>query len=72
MKGYSISIYSSEHDGGFIADIPDLKLCSASGATPEKALQQVLRAKETWLEITRAKGRPIPPARYRPLIFQVS
>jgi len=30
MKDYHINIYSDE-DGGYIADIPDLKFCSAFG-----------------------------------------
>lgn len=72
MKGYHINIFFSEEDGGFIADIPDLEHCSAFGATPEEALQQVLQAKEAWLEAARVEGKPIPPARYRPLIYQVS
>ncbi|HID05850.1 MAG TPA: type III-A CRISPR-associated RAMP protein Csm3 [Armatimonadetes bacterium] len=35
MKDYHINIFYSEEDGGYIADIPDLKACSAFGETPE-------------------------------------
>ena len=71
MKDYHINIFYSEEDGGFIADIPDLDVCSAFGATPEEALREVERAKAAWLEAAREAGKPIPPPRYRPLIYQV-
>jgi predicted RNase H-like HicB family nuclease len=70
MKDYHINIFYSEEDGEYIADIPDLKYCSASGATPEEALREVLVAKELWLETARKHGKPIPAPRYRPAIYQ--
>lgn len=70
MKDYHINIFYSEADGGYIADIPDLEACSAYGETPEAALRQVEQAKVTWLEAARAEGKPIPPPRYRPAIYQ--
>jgi len=72
MKDYHINIFSSDEDGEYIADIPDLKYCSASGATPEEALDEVLQAKALWLEVAQEKGKPIPEPRYRPMIYQVS
>ncbi len=54
MKDYHINIFYSEEDEGYIADIPDLRFCSAFGETPEEALKEVLIAKATWLEA--AKG----------------
>jgi predicted RNase H-like HicB family nuclease len=50
MKDYHISIFYSDEDEGYIADIPDLKSCSAFGSTPEEALKEVLLAKTAWLE----------------------
>ena len=70
MKDYHINIFYSEADGGYIADIPDLEACSAFGPTPEEALKQVEVAKAAWLEAARAEGKPIPEARYRPVIYQ--
>ena len=49
MKDYHINIFYSEEDEGYIADIPDLKYCSAFGETPVEALQEVLVAKSAWL-----------------------
>jgi len=71
MKDYHINVFYSDEDGGYIADIPDLKHCSAFGDTPEQALQEVLIAKAAWLEAARACGKPIPEPLYRPLIYQL-
>lgn len=70
MQDYHINIFYSEEDGGYIADIPDLEACSAFGQTPARALEEVQKAKELWLEAARAEGRPIPAPRYRPVIYQ--
>lgn len=72
MKDYHINIFYSEEDEGYIADIPDLELCSAFGNTPEEALHEVEVAKDAWLETARVEGKPIPPARYRPAIYQAT
>ena len=72
MKDYHINIFYSEQDEGYIADIPDLKFCSAFGETPEEALKEVLIAKASWLEAARAEGKPVPLPRYRPVIYQVA
>jgi predicted RNase H-like HicB family nuclease len=66
MKDYHINIFYSVEDEAYIADIPDLKYCSASGATPEEALHEVLLAKSLWLEAAAENGLPIPEPRLRP------
>jgi predicted RNase H-like HicB family nuclease len=66
MKDYHINIFYSDDDGGYIADIPDLKVCSAFGSTPEEAMREVGHAKAAWLEAARAEGKPIPEPKYRP------
>jgi predicted RNase H-like HicB family nuclease len=71
VKDYHINIFYSEVDGGYIADIPDLEMCSAFGETPEEALEQALVAKRAWLEAASAAGKPIPAPRYRPVIYQL-
>ena len=72
MKDYHINIFWSDEDGGYIADIPDLQTCSAFGETPEQALAEVSKAKQAWLETARQHGRPVPPPRYRPVIYQTA
>jgi predicted RNase H-like HicB family nuclease len=71
MKDYHINIFYSEDDEGYIADIPDLQFCSAFGATPIEALQELEIAKQAWLDTARSKGKPIPQPAYRPIIYQL-
>lgn len=70
MVDYHINIFYSEADGGYIADIPDLNGCSAFGQTPALALEEVQRAKEAWINSAKEANIPVPPPRYRPLIYQ--
>jgi len=72
MKDYHINIFYSEDDERYIADIPDLRYCSAFGDTPEEALREVLIAKEAWLEAAHAESKPIPLPRYKPVIYQAA
>jgi predicted RNase H-like HicB family nuclease len=72
MRDYFISIFYSEEDGGYIADIPDLRFCSAFGETPEEALHEVQIAKSAWLESAKASGKPIPKPQYRPAIYRLA
>lgn len=51
----AVNIFYSEADGGYIADIPDLEMCSAFGKTPAEALAQVETAKAAWLEAAKEK-----------------
>jgi len=72
MRDYHINIFYSEEDEGYIADVPDLRFCSAFGETPEEALKEVLIAKANWLEAARSEGKPVPLPRYKPVIYQVA
>ena len=71
MKDYHINVFYSEEDGGYIADIPDLKYCSAFGNTPVEAVTEVVIAKEAWLEVAAKHGDPIPKPEYVPLIYRL-
>jgi predicted RNase H-like HicB family nuclease len=71
MKDYHINVFYSEEDDAYIADIPDLKYCSAHGDTPEEALREVLVAKAAMLDVMREEGLPIPEPKYRPVIYQI-
>ena len=72
MKDYHINIFYSDEDGGYIADIPDLRYCSAFGGTPDEALAEVLKAKRAWLKAARAAKKPIPRPTFRPAIYRVA
>ena len=69
MSDYHINVFYSDEDHGYIADIPDLKSCSAFGETPEEALREVQLAKQAWLDTCPAKRKPVPKPRYRPAIY---
>jgi predicted RNase H-like HicB family nuclease len=63
---YHINVFWSDEDGCWIADVPDLKYCSAHGDTPTEAITSIQDAIEGWLETAREHGMPIPEPRYRP------
>ena len=70
MDEYFISVFYSKEDKAWVADIPDLKYCSATGATPAEAVAEVQKAKKAWLASAKAHKHPIPKPRYRPAIYQ--
>lgn len=72
MKDYHINTFYSQEDEGYIADIPDLKYCSAFGETAEEALSEVLKAKAAWLESAKVEGKPVLEPKYKPMIYQVA
>jgi predicted RNase H-like HicB family nuclease len=60
MKDYHINIFYSQDDNCYVADIPDLKFCSAFGDSPEEALKELEVAKKLWLESAIQEKRSIP------------
>ncbi len=70
MSRYHINVFYSDEDRAWVADIPDLKYCSALGPTPEESVAEVEKARESWLEVARAEGRAIPPPVYRAAVSQ--
>ena len=70
MKDYFVSIFYSEEDHGYNADIPDLEFCSAFGETPEAALHELMVAKDLWLQTAREHNIAIPEPRYLPVYYQ--
>ena len=72
MKDYHINIFWSDEDDAYVADIPDLRYCSAFGATPRQALEELETARDLWLETAKSEGRPIPEPTYRPLVYQAA
>lgn len=68
---YHINLFWSSEDDCCIADVPDLKPCSAHGDTPEEAVAEAEIAIELWIETARDRNLPIPEPRYRPAIYAV-
>lgn len=69
---YHINVFYNEEDKCYIADIPDLKYCSAHGVTPEAAFREVLVAQAAWLESARAARRRAPAPKYRPAVYALA
>jgi len=57
---YTIEIFYSEEDEGYIAVVPELPGCSAFGESEEEALREVKIAMDLWIETARKCNRDIP------------
>ena len=57
---YEIVVYWSDQDQAFIAEVPELLGCAADGPTYEEAVQAAQEAIQTWIEVSREEGNPIP------------
>jgi predicted RNase H-like HicB family nuclease len=66
---YNINLFWSKEDDCWIADVPDLKGCSAHGDSPGEAATEVQIAIQLWLEVATDCGDPIPVPKYRPAIY---
>lgn len=64
---YAIVVFWSE-TAVWVADVPDLKSCSAFGNSPEEAVAEVSVAMEAWLAAARDAGLAIPKLSYQPHI----
>lgn len=71
MSDYYISIFYSEEDQAYVADIPDLEYCSALGNTPQEALTEVMKARDAWISAAKEANREIPSARFKPVHYQL-
>jgi predicted RNase H-like HicB family nuclease len=60
MQSYPIDVFWSDEDDIWIANVPDLALCTGHGSTPQEAVIEVEVAVEAWLEAANAEGRAIP------------
>ncbi len=72
MTDYHINVFYSAEDGCYVADIPDLRFCSAFGDSPEEAVREVQIAKQAWIKTAKERKKPIPKPKYRPAIYQTT
>lgn len=63
---YHINLFWSAEDECWIADVPDLRPCSAHGDTRSEAIANINDAIAGWLETAEEYGYDIPEPRYRP------
>ena len=62
---YEVTIYWSEEDQAFIAEVSELPGCAADGETYQEALQNVEVIMQEWIETARELGRSIPEPKQR-------
>ena len=68
-RRYHINVFWDGSDNIWIADVPDLRPCSAHGETPSEAVGEAEVAIALWIETAEANNMPIPEPRYRPAIY---
>lgn len=66
---YHINLFWSVDDACWIADVPDLRYCSAHGDTPAEAVANIHDAVAGWLLTAQDMGFPVPEPLYRPSIY---
>ena len=57
---YEITLYWSQSDDAFIAEVPELPGCAADGETYQEALANAEVVIREWIETARELGRPVP------------
>ena len=62
-KSCVLLVFRSPADAARIADAPDLKSCSAFGASPEEAAELRI-AMEAWLDVAKEKGMKLPAPQF--------
>jgi len=67
MIKYQITIYWSDEDQVFVANVPELPGCMAHGDSQELALENVKEAMQLWLDTAKEFGDPIPEPQKQPL-----
>lgn len=68
MFKYEITLYWSEDDHLFVAEVPELPGCQAHGDTPEAAVHHCQDAIHLWLDTAREFNRPMPEPKGRKLM----
>ncbi len=64
MHKYEITIFWSNEDQAFIAEVPELPGCMAHGDSQEEALKNINEAVEHWIEIARETDSQVPEPKH--------
>jgi predicted RNase H-like HicB family nuclease len=68
---YHITLFWSDEDNLWIADVPDLRSCMTHGDTRAAAIRNAAVAIDGWLAVIQDRGFEIPKPRYRSAIYAV-
>lgn len=69
MNKYEIILYWSNEDAVYIAEVPELRGCSAHGSTDSEALENVREAIALWIATAEEFGDPVPTPKGRRLEY---
>ncbi len=67
MTEYPIVVFGSDDDQVYIADVPDIRSCTAHGETPEEALHDARLDLADIREDARERGIALPPPTVQPM-----
>ena len=60
MYKYEVSLYWSNEDNSYLAEVPELAGCMADGETMAEALENIHTVMEEWIETAQIMGKDIP------------
>ncbi len=72
MTNYPIILFWESVDSVWVADVPDIRYCSAHGETPEEAPRNVSAALDDILADARERALALPPPTERPVLARAS
>jgi predicted RNase H-like HicB family nuclease len=68
MHGYEITLWWSEEENLFVAEVRELPGCIAHGQSEVDAIANVNDAMQLWIDVARKAGDPVPePKQRRPM-----
>ena len=65
MHSYEITLWWSEEDRVFVAEVPELPGCVAHGDSEAEAIAHVKDAMQLWIDVAEEAGDPVPAPRRR-------
>ncbi|MDA1128056.1 MAG: type II toxin-antitoxin system HicB family antitoxin [Chloroflexi bacterium] len=69
MHKYEITLYWSEEDTSFVAEVPELPGCIAHGKSQEEALASAQDAVQLWIDTAIEFGDSVPEPKGRRLML---
>jgi predicted RNase H-like HicB family nuclease len=66
---YHINVFWYPVERCWVADVPDLRPCSAKGDSPQAALAGAMSAMDAWIAAAKEAQLPVPEPCYCPALF---
>ena len=66
---YHINVFWYPGEQCWVADVPDLRPCSANAETPELAIAALRGVIDSWLEAAQSAELPVPEPCYCPSLY---